>query len=143
MTRAFAGLLPSRRLPLLLLVALAVALLSLPSAESTQASSGQTVAADWSLIPAVMEPGDSFRLRAVDAAGNGDAAAGANHGPQWLQGGDYGSGAEDQYWHKVTPYEYRYGSPDRPGFRQDQGGAGTPKAWSWPNCPSTTRTAMR
>ena len=61
-------LLPARRLPLLVLLALAAALLSLPSAASTQASAAQTVPADWALIPAGIEPGDSFRLLFVTSA---------------------------------------------------------------------------
>ncbi len=61
-------LLPSRRLPLLLLLALAAALLSLPSAESTQASAAQSVPSDWEHIPQGIAPGDSFRLLFVTSA---------------------------------------------------------------------------
>ena len=68
MTGAVAGLIPAHRLPLLILLALAVALLSLPAAESTQASAGQTVAADWEHIPDGVGPGDSFRLLFVTSA---------------------------------------------------------------------------
>ncbi len=61
-------LLPSPRLPLLLLLALAAALLALPSAESTQASAAQSVPSDWEHIPQGIKPGDSFRLLFVTSA---------------------------------------------------------------------------
>ena len=68
MTGAFAGLLPARRLLLLALLALAVALAALAAAESTQASAGRTVAADWEHLPDGIEPGDSFRLLFVTSS---------------------------------------------------------------------------
>ncbi len=61
-------LLSSRCLPLLLLLALAAALLSLPYAESTQASAAQSVPSDWEHIPQGIAPGDSFRILFVTSA---------------------------------------------------------------------------
>ena len=70
MTGALTGLLPSRRLPLLALLALTAALLWLPSADFAQAQSpaAQTVPSDWEHVPDGIEPGDSFRLLFVTSA---------------------------------------------------------------------------
>ena len=68
MMGAFAGLLTARRLPLLALLALAVALATMPAAASIQASAAQTVPADWEHVPDGIEPGDSFRLLFVTSS---------------------------------------------------------------------------
>ena len=50
-----------------------------------------------------------FQLRAVDTSGNESPATGANHGPHWLQGGNYGfAGHGDEF---MTPYEYKTHGP--------------------------------
>ena len=61
-------LFPFRRLLLLLVLALAAALLSLPSAESARASAALSVPSDWEHIPEGIGPGDSFRLLFVTSA---------------------------------------------------------------------------
>ena len=61
-------LFPFRRLLLLLVLALAAALLSLPSAESARASAALSVPSDWEHIPEGIRPGDSFRLLFVTSA---------------------------------------------------------------------------
>ena len=52
----------------LALLALAAALLWLPPADQAQAQAGQTVPADWALVPDGIGPGDSFRLLFVTSA---------------------------------------------------------------------------
>ena len=61
---------PTWFFPALALLALAAVagLLWLPSADSAQAQAGQTVPADWPLIPDGIEPGDRFRLLFVTSA---------------------------------------------------------------------------
>ena len=68
MMGAFAGFIPARRLPVLVLLALAVALATMPAAASIQASAAQTVPADWEHVPDGIEPGDSFRLLFVTSS---------------------------------------------------------------------------
>ena len=66
-----AGTAPLRRISTLLLPALALLVLAsaanagllwLSPVDSARAQAGQTVAADWALVPDGIEPGDSFRL---------------------------------------------------------------------------------
>ena len=79
--------------PALVLLAVTAGLLWLTPADPARAQAGQTVPADWPLIPDGIEPGDSFRLLFVTSATTNTASSNIADYNAHAQGAAGGSGS--------------------------------------------------